>query len=60
MPEQKNKSHDHFIAKAMARPYVAKEVLESYLPSEVKKLIKLDTLQQCNSKLLSNILGKAL
>jgi hypothetical protein len=60
MPEQKIKSHDHFVAKAMARDYVSKEILDSYLPSEVRKLIDLNTLQQCNTKLLSNILGEGI
>ena len=60
MIKQKIKSHDHFIAKAMARTRVAKEFFQSHLPSEVRKLVDLDTLQQCNIKLLSNILGEGI
>ena len=54
------KPHDRFVSKAMARPRVSKEFFEAYLPSEVRKLVDLDTLRQCNTKLLSNILGEGI
>lgn len=60
MTEPKIKSHDHFVAKAMARTRVAKEFFQSHLPSDVRKLVDLNTLQQCNTKLLSNILGEGI
>lgn len=44
----------------MARTRVAKEFFQSPLPSEVRKLVDLNILQQCNTKLLSNILGEGI
>ncbi len=56
----RNTGHDQFVKKAMSRPRVAREFLESYLPKELMEIIDLNTLKQENTRFLSNILQEGI